>query len=171
MATMTKSISTMEDLLHLELQELYGIEQQVIQAMPKLAQMASSQELRADIQEHLEQTKQQKQRLEHIFELLDVQPEAHEVRAFGMMLQEIEQMLQSIADEDVRDAALIGAAQKVEHLEMAGYGTARSHALEADLDDIAEILQQTLDEEGETDELLTEAAEADINVKAAQRDR
>ncbi|MHB8994924.1 MAG: YciE/YciF ferroxidase family protein [Armatimonadota bacterium] len=170
MATMTKSINTMEDLLHLELQELYSIEQQVIEAMPRLAKMASSQELRADMQEHLEQTKQQKQRLEHIFELLDLRPEAHEVKAFGVMLQEAEQMLQSIQDEDVRDAALIGAAQKVEHLEMAGYGTARSHALEADLDDIAEILQQTLDEEGETDELLTEAAESDINVKAAHRE-
>lgn len=170
MATMTKSINTMEDLLHAELQELYSIEQQVIQAMPRLAQMASSQELRTDIQEHLEQTKQQKQRLEHIFELLEVRPEAREVKAFGLMLQEAEQMLESIQDEDVRDAALIGAAQKVEHIEMASYGTARSHALEADLDDIAEILQQTLDEEGETDELLTEAAESDINVKAAHRE-
>jgi ferritin-like metal-binding protein YciE len=169
MATMTKSINTIEDLLQLELQELYSIEQQVIQAMPKLTQMASSQELRSDMEEHLEQTKQQKQRLEHVFELLDMRPETREVKAFGVMLQETEQMLQSIEDGDLRDAALIGAAQKVEHLEMASYGTARSHALEADLDDIAEILQQTLDEEGETDERLTDAAESDINVKAAQR--
>ena len=132
--------------------------------------MASSRELRSDMEEHLEQTKQQKQRLEHIFELRDIPPEAHEVKAFGVMLQETEQMLQSIEDEDVRDAALIGAAQKVEHLEMASYGTARSHAMEADLDDIAEILQQTLDEEGETDERLTDTAEADVNVRAAQRD-
>lgn len=169
MTTMIKSINNIQDLLVMELGELYSIEQQIIEAMPQISQIASSPELKQDLQEHLETTKTQKQRLERIFGMMDLQPQVHEVKSFGQMLHEAQQMLGMIEDPDVRDAALISAAQKVEHIEMAGYGSARSHALEADLEEIAEILQQTLDEAGEADELLTDVAEGDVNVKASER--
>lgn len=153
----------------MELQELYSIEQQIIGAMPQLAQLASSEELKQDLQDHLDLTKTQKRRLEQIFGRLNVHPRGHEVPSVGAMLHEAHQMLSSIQDPDVRDAALISAVQKVEHLEISSYGSARSHALEIDLEEIAEILQQTLDEAGDTDELLTDVAESDVNVKATER--
>ena len=167
MTNLTKSISSMRDLLALELQELYSLEQQLVEALPQMVQSASSEALREDFQEYLATTKRQRQRLDTIFAMLDLPSEAHAVKSFGAMLQEAERLLRTIENPDLRDAALISAAQKAEHLAIAAYGSARAHALEADLEEVAELLQQTLDEHGEADAVLTGVAEGDVNVRAA----
>lgn len=162
-------LSSMRDLIRQELEELYGAEEQVIEALPAMARAAYSEDLRSDLEEHLDITRQQMQRLEQIFQALELQPSGRQSAGIAGLLSEIDAIMNSGGDPDVKDAALIGAAQKIEHYEMAAYGTLRSHTLEAGFDDAAELLQESLDEEAETDELLTEIAEDEINVRAAER--
>src|SRR5204863_3313834 len=116
---------------------------------------------------HLEQTKEHAQRLETIFERLEISPRGKKCKAVEGLIEEGKEVLEAAADESVRDAALIAAAQRVEHYEIAGYGCARTFARMLHDEESAELLQRTLDEEAETDKKLTELAERSVNLEAA----
>ncbi|HWG85779.1 MAG TPA: ferritin-like domain-containing protein [Deinococcales bacterium] len=163
----------MHDLRHLlehELKDLYSGESQIISALPKMAEAASHPELRQAFETHLEQTREQARRLEQVAESLGMSYEGHECKGMKGILEEGKEILaeKSKGDPDVIDAALISAAQRVEHYEMAGYGTARTLARQLGEKEAAEVLQVILDEEGETDKLLTRLAESRVNRDAAR---
>lgn len=159
-------IASMQDLLQDELSALYTAETQAVQAYPQLIEAASSPELKQVLQQHLEQTQGQVQRLEQVFGMLGQQPQGKDVQTIQGLIADTQQLIQNGAPGPVLDAGLICAAQKLEHLEMAGYGSARTFALEIDQDAAGELLQQTLDEEIQTDRLLTQLAEARVNPQA-----
>jgi ferritin-like metal-binding protein YciE len=154
------------DLLIHELQDLYSAETQLVKALPKMARAATNDELQSGFNEHLQQTKQHVERLERIMGILGASPQGKTCKAMQGLIAEGEETMQEDAEPAVRDAALIAAAQKVEHYEIAGYGSARTFAELLAQDEISEILQETLDEEGETDKRLTEIAET-INAAGA----
>jgi len=149
-----------------ELRDLYNAENQLVKALPKMAKHASHQELKQAFEDHLEQTKEHVERLDEIFKRLDEKPTGKTCKAMKGLIEEGSEYLEKDGDESVLDAALIGAAQRVEHYEIAGYGTVRTFANMLGENQAAELLQQTLDEEGETDKLLTELAESVVNVEA-----
>jgi ferritin-like metal-binding protein YciE len=149
-----------------ELQDLHSAEKQIIAALPKMAKKASSDELKDAFQKHLEQTQGQLERLEKIFTDLELSAGRHKCKAMEGLIEEASELLKEDAEESVLDAAMIGAAQRVEHYEIAGYGTARTYAEMLGHTEAAELLQQTLDEEKETDQLLTELALTSVNVEA-----
>ena len=159
-------LKTLEDLFIHELKDLYNAENQITKALPKMAKAASSPELKSAFEEHLEQTRGQIARLDQVFEKLGRASGGVVCKAMKGLVEEGEEMVSEEADPDVKDAGLIAAAQRVEHYEMAGYGTARTFAQQLGHTEIANLLQQTLDEEGETDKKLTKLAESRIN-KAA----
>ncbi len=152
-------LNNLSDLLVLELQDLYSAENQLVKALPKMAKAADNEELQSGFTEHLEQTKQHVERLERAMEILGASPKGKTCKAMQGLIAEGEEILEEDAVPTVRDAALIAAAQKVEHYEIAGYGSARTYAELLSQDEVAEILQETLDEEGETDKRLSEIAE------------
>lgn len=149
-------IDTCNALLEEELKDIYDAEQRLVKALPKMAKGASSDELRSAIEEHLEVTKGQVQRLEQVFENLGMTVKGKTCAGMKGLIEEGEEVLQHDAKESLRDAAIIGAAQRVEHYEMAAYGTARTLAEHLGNDEAASLLQETLDEEKEADEKLTE---------------
>jgi len=149
-----------------ELRDLYNAENQLVKALPKMAKHASHQELKQAFEDHLEQTKEHVERLDEIFKRLDERPTGKTCKGMKGLIEEGSEILEKDGDESVLDAALIGAAQRVEHYEIAGYGTVRTFANMLGENEAAELLQQTLDEEGEADKLLTELAESVINVEA-----
>jgi len=151
-----------------QLQDLYSVEHQIIDALPKMAEASSSSKLRSAFEEHLRQTKNQAQRLEEIFQSLQEKPHKKKCKGMEGIIKEGEEILKEDLDPDVRDAALICAAQKVEHYEIAGYGTVRTYAEMLGMDDTADLLQQTLDVEEATDQKLTQLALEGINKKAAK---
>jgi ferritin-like metal-binding protein YciE len=159
-------LDTLDNLLVKELKDLLSAEKQLLKALPKMAKGAASESLREAFEEHLEQTKGQVERLEKAFKIIGKAPRAEHCKAMEGLLEEGSELLEEDGEPAVKDAALIGAAQKVEHYEISGYGTARSLAELLGLDDVAELLQETLDEEKETDELLTKLALSEINVEA-----
>lgn len=161
------SMQTLEDLLHEQLQDLYDAEGQIIKALPKMAEAASSTALRNAFESHLKQTYVHRERLEKIFTDLGQKPQAKTCKAMQGLIKEGEEMVKENADPTVKDAGLIAAAQRVEHYEMAGYGCVRTWANLLDMKSVADVLQKTLDEEGETDKKLTSLAERVVNVKAA----
>jgi ferritin-like metal-binding protein YciE len=163
---MEMSLATMRDLYVHELKDLYSAENQIIKALPKMARTASSEELRAAFEEHLEQTKEHARRLETIFEGMEMSARGKKCKAVEGLIEEGKQTMEQDAEPSVLDAALIAAAQRVEHYEIAGYGCARTYARLLGEDEAAELLQQTLDEEGETDKKLTDLAERAINLEA-----
>ena len=139
-----------------------------MKALPKMAKAATNKELRAGFQEHLEQTKQHVARLEDIASQLEIKLTGHKCKAMEGLIEEGTELISEDADPSVRDAAgLIGAAQRVEHYEIAGYGTAATIALTLGHDDVVALLQETLAEEKETDQKLTELAESTVNAAAA----
>jgi ferritin-like metal-binding protein YciE len=150
-----------------ELKDLYNAESQLLKALPKMAKAASSGELRQGFEEHLEQTKGQVQRLEQIFQKLGESPKGKKCRGMEGLIEEGSEVMEEDFDGAVKDAALIGAAQRVEHYEIAGYGTVRSIAETLGEDDHVSLLEETLEEEKETDEKLTQLAEQ-INKEASQ---
>lgn len=156
---------TLEDLFIHEIQDLHSAEEQIVEALPKMAKAASSPDLKKAFTQHLEVSKNHLERVQQILSDLSEKP-GKKCKGMEGLLKEGEEILKEESDADVRDAALIAAAQRVEHYEIAGYGAARTHAQQLDYDDMAEILQQTLDEEGEADERLTDLATRDINAKA-----
>jgi len=160
-------LNTLEDLLHHELKDLYSAENQLVKALPKLAKAATNDELKSGFEEHLEQTKGHVERLEQIAQKLGIKLTGHKCKAMEGLVEEGAELISEDAEANVRDAGLIGAAQRVEHYEIAGYGTARTLANQLGHEDIAELLDQTLEEERETDEKLTDLAESTINAAAA----
>lgn len=152
------SITTPKELLVEQLKDLYSAETQLTKALPKMAKAASSEELKEAFETHLEQTKGHAERLEKVLGDLDESPKGKKCKAMEGLIEEGKETIEEDALPVLKDLALIVAAQKVEHYEIAGYGSARTLAELLGEDEIAETLQETLDEEGETDKLLTEIA-------------
>ena len=152
------SVESLEKLLVHELKDLYSAEKQILQALPKMANAATTPELKQAFQTHEKQTQQQVKRIEQIFDSLEGSPAGKKCKGMEGLIEEGKEILEEDMPDRLRDAALIGAAQKVEHYEMAAYGTARELAEHLGMTEAARLLQETLDEEGETDELLTEIA-------------
>jgi ferritin-like metal-binding protein YciE len=163
---MAAEMNPLEELLHDELKDLYSAENQIIKALPRMAKAASSPELKRAFERHLEETRRQVERLEAIGEELDIKLTGKKCAGMEGLLEEGKELMQEVDDEDALDAGLIGAAQKVEHYEIAAYGTARTHAEVLGYRKIAKLLQQTLNEEGMTDKKLSQLAESLINVEA-----
>ena len=149
-------IESLDALLQNELRDLYDCEKRLTKALPKLAKAASSPELREAFQEHLEVTKGHVQRLEQAFEMLGTRAKAQTCPGIKGIIEEGEEMIDLDADEQIHDAALVGAAQRAEHYEIAAYGTVRSIAEHLGKQDIADLMQSTLDEEKEADDKLSE---------------
>jgi ferritin-like metal-binding protein YciE len=163
-------MQTLKDLYIDELKDVYDAENQIAKALPKMAKEATNEELRAAIEQHLDQTQTQIERLEQIFEELGEKAKGTKCEATKGLIEEAKRMMDDAEDEDVRDAAIIGSAQKVEHYEIAAYGTLRTYAELLGFDEQAELLQETLDEEKEADELLSQIAESSINPEAASEE-
>jgi ferritin-like metal-binding protein YciE len=149
-----------------ELKDLYSAENQLVKALSKMAKAATSADLRAGFEEHLEQTKGHVQRLETIFQQLDESPKGKKCKGMEGLIEEGAEAIEEY-EGDILDAALIGAAQRVEHYEMAGYGTVRAMAEELGESEQVSLLNETLEEEKATDEKLTELS-GDINAQANQ---
>src|ERR1700687_4799090 len=148
-----------------ELKDLFSAETQLLKALPKMAKAASSDELRTGFEEHLEQTRGHVQRLEQIFKELGEKPSGKKCKGMEGLVAEGQEMMGEDFEDDLMDAALISAAQRVEHYEIAAYGTVRTYAELLGEDTAAQLLEQTLEEEKETDQKLTDMA-GEINVKA-----
>ena len=159
-------LQTIDALFEHELQDLHSAEQQLVKALPKMVKNATSEELRQAFETHLEQTQHHLGRLDKIISDLDLTAGRHKCKAMEGLIAEADELLKADAIDSVRDAAMIGAAQRVEHYEIAGYGTARTYAEMLGHAEAAQLLQQTLDEEKETDELLSGLALSSVNVEA-----
>ena len=159
-------LETLKDLYIHELKDLYSAEKQLIRALPKMAKAASSEELQAAFEEHLEQTKEHVARLEKVLSAHDATTRGPKCKGMEGLVEEGEELIEEDPDEEVLDAGLIAAAQKVEHYEIASYGCARTYAELIGDREGARILQTTLNEEGETDKKLTALAKSTINVAA-----
>lgn len=163
-------IKTLEDLYVDELKDLYNAEQQVMRSLPKMAKAAESEELRSAFEQHLEETKTQVRRLEEIFNELGMSPKGKKCLGMEGLIAEGQEIMSEASDPTVKDAGIISAAQHVEHYEIAGYGCARTFARTLGHNHHVELLQETLQEESKTDELLTQIAERGINQGAADGD-
>jgi ferritin-like metal-binding protein YciE len=161
-------IRSFQDLFVEELRDLYSAETQLVKALPKMVKAARSEELRTAFQNHLEETERQVERLEEVFEQLGAKPKGKKCVAMEGLIEEVKELLDEDVDERVMDAGLICAAQKVEHYEIAGYGTARTWAQALGKQRMAELLNDTLQEEGAADKKLTALAERGLNQKAQQ---
>ncbi|MEP7015760.1 MAG: ferritin-like domain-containing protein [Verrucomicrobiota bacterium] len=164
-------IDSLETLYVEELRDIYSAENQIVKALPKMAKAASSSDLQEAFEEHLEQTKEHIERLEEIFENMDKSPKGKTCKGMKGLIEEGSEMLEAEGDEAAIDAGLIAAAQRVEHYEMAAYGTVRTLAETLGRKDDADLLQETLDEEGDTDKRLTELAEDITNADATAEAR
>jgi ferritin-like metal-binding protein YciE len=161
-------IESLQELLIEEMRDIYSAENQLTKALPKMAKKASNPQLKKAFETHLKETEGQIQRLQKIFDKLGKKPTGKKCAAMEGLIEEGKEMMAEDMDEETMDAALIAVAQKVEHYEIASYGTVRTWAQHIGDEQMAKLLQQTLDEEGKTDKLLTEMAENSINVEAAQ---
>lgn len=160
-------ITNLHDVYVEQLKDLYSAETQLIKALPKMAKAAHSPDLAQGFEEHLEQTKEHAARLEEIFRGLDEKPTGKTCKAMEGLIKEGAETIQENASPAAKDALLIAAAQRVEHYEIAGYGTVRTYANLLGEEEAVKLLDQTLQEEVETDEKLTEAAQS-INVEAEE---
>lgn len=161
-------LNDLQSLLVHELKDLHSAEKQLTRALPKMAKAAASDELRAAFEEHLEQTRGHVERLEKIFEELEASPRGPKCEAMEGLIEEGKELMEEDAAPEVLDAALICAAQRVEHYEIAGYGCARTLAQTLGMKSAAKLLQQTLDEEGQADKKLTDIAESSVNQMALE---
>jgi ferritin-like metal-binding protein YciE len=161
-------LETLQDLYFYELKDLYSAEQQLVKALPKMAKAATNKELAAGFQEHLEQTKGHGRRLEQILSGHKQTVRGPKCKGMEGIVAEGAEMIEEEADDEVKDAGLIAAAQRVEHYEMAGYGTARTYAEILGDKEGASLLQTTLEEERATDQKLTKLAESAVNMAAAK---
>ena len=164
----SKELSTLDDLFMDQIQDLYDAEKRLVDALPKMAEAAQSPELKSAFQNHLTETKGQVNRLESVFKRLGKEASRESCEAMKGLIKEGEQVVDAKGDPAVKDAALIAAAQRVEHYEIAGYGTARTFAQQLGHTDLAQLLQETLDEEGNADKKLTQIAESSTNLQAAK---
>lgn len=160
------NMNSLHDAMVNELKDLLSAEQQITKALPKMAKHANSPRLRSAFEEHLEQTNAQIERLEQVFKLLDEPSKSKKCEGIAGIIEEGEEMLKKDADPAVLDAMLIAAAQKVEHYEIASYGTVCAWASQMGHDDVCDLLNETLDEEKQTDVKLTELAD-NVNPDAA----
>ena len=160
-------LKNLEDFLIDELKDLYSAEHQLIKALPKMAKAAASEELKAAFEEHLKQTEGHAKRLEKIGKYFDRPMTGKKCAAMEGLIEEGKEIMEEDAAPEVLDAALITAAQKVEHYEIASYGSARTHAALLGHTEVEDLLQETLDEEADCDEKLTEIAE-ELNIEAVQ---
>ena len=160
-------LETLQDLYIHELKDLYSAENQLIRALPKMAKAAKSKELAAGFQEHLEQTKEHAARIEKILAKHKKSTRGSRCKGMEGLIAEGAEMVEEQADSEVKDAGLIAAAQRVEHYEIAGYGTARTYAEMLGDNEGAKLLQATLQEEAATDEKLTKLAKSSVNIAAA----
>ncbi len=165
--TSSAALNSFDELLVEQLQDLYDAEQRLTKALPKMAGAAHSPALKSAFEEHLRQTQNQVTRLEQVFRSLGKSAQSKTCEAMKGLIEEGSEVISGEGDPDVKDAALIAAAQRVEHYEIAGYGTVRTFAQRLGRQDAARLLQETLDEEAETDKKLTALAEKAINPKAA----
>ena len=162
-------INPLEELLIDELKDLYSAETQIIKALPRLARAASTPQLRRAFEQHLRETRGQVKRLDRIARTLDIRLTGKKCHGMAGLIDEGKEIIQDGFDESARDAGLIGAAQKVEHYEIAAYGTARAHARMLGYRDVGKLLQDTLDEEGATDKKLTQLALRVVNIEAVRQ--
>ena len=160
--------NSMQDLSTYKLQAIYDAENQALQAYPQIMNAASSPQLKQALQRHMLQTEQQVQRLEQIFEQMGQKPTGQPCVAMQGLIQESQELLKQGGTPEVIDAAIIGAAQAMEHHEIAAYGTAQTMAQQLGMTEAAQLLGQTLEEEKQTDVLLTQLAEQSVNKKAKQ---
>lgn len=160
-------INSLEELYVEQLRDLYDAEHQIIKALPKMIDKAESEELKDALNQHLEVTKEQAKRIERVFRNIGEEAKAEKCKGMQGVLAEGDDLIGDIEDPGVRDAAIIAAAQRVEHYEMAGYGTARTYADQLGEDEAADLLQQTLDEEKEADRKLTKLS-SEINQEAEE---
>jgi ferritin-like metal-binding protein YciE len=159
-------LASLQDLLVEQLQDLHDAENQILKALPKMAKAASAPELRQAFEEHLEQSRIHVERLDRVFKEIGAKSKGKPCKAMQGLIAEGEEMIKEKAEPEVRDAGLIAAAQRVEHYEIAGYGCVRTYAAQLGQKQAAQLLQQTLDEEGTTDKKLTQLAERLINLEA-----
>ena len=157
------ALDSLEKLFVEELRDVYHAEKQILKALPKMAKAAENKQLQSAFEEHQKQTERQVERLEKIFEGMDLAPRGKKCKGMEGLLEEGKEMMEEDADPDVRDAALISSAQRVEHYEIAAYGTLRTYARRLGNNQAVKLLQETLDEEGATDEKLTRLAESVVN--------
>jgi ferritin-like metal-binding protein YciE len=162
-------LDSLETLFVEELKDLYNVENQVIGALPKMVEAATSPQLKNAFQEHIESSKRQKSRIEQIFHQLGKEPEQRRSEGISGIIAEGQVLAHARGDPKVKDAALIGALQHVEHYGMAGYGTCRTFAQRLGRPEIASLLQQTLDEDKISDKRLTDLAESEVNPQAPRK--
>ncbi|HJR81256.1 MAG TPA: ferritin-like domain-containing protein [Anaerolineales bacterium] len=163
---MASKMATLEDLYTDLLKDLYSAEKQLVKALPKMAKNAQSPDLQRAFQEHLRQTEGQVERIERIFSDMDGSPRGKKCVGMEGLIEEGNELLQEDVEPNVLDAGLIAAAQKVEHYEIASYGTARAWAERLGYNNAVRLLQQTLEEESMANEKLTKIAESHINMEA-----
>lgn len=169
MGMFSEKLNTFDDLFSHQLEDVYDAELQLVDALPKMAAAATSPDLKTAFEMHLSETRIHAQRLEQVFKQLNKSPSRTTCPAMKGLIKEGSETISATGDGLVKDAALIASAQRVEHYEMAAYGTLRTLARTVGLDQVASILQQTLDEEGATDKKLTQIAESHVNSQAASR--
>ena len=163
-------VKSADDLFLKELRDIHAAERQIEEALPRMADAVSSEALQEAFNEHLQQTRGQIQRLDRIFEMLDEETGDETCDAMQGLIKEAEELIEEVEAPEVLDAALLAAAQKVEHYEIASYGTLRSLAESMGLDQAAALLSETLEEEEQTDAKLTDLAEAEINLRMLHMD-
>jgi len=160
--------NSFDDLFHQQIEDLYDAEQRLVQALPKMIDAAQDGQLKEALQNDLQQTQGHVSRLEQVFAQLGQEPERETCAAMQGLIKEAEEMADARGEKEVRDAALIAAAQRIEHYEIAGYGTARNFAQRLGKEQAAQALQETLDEEKAGDAKLSALAKSSVNVQAAQ---
>jgi ferritin-like metal-binding protein YciE len=162
-------LNSLRDLYVQQLKDLYSAESQLIDALPKMAKSASTDSLREAFEHHLEETRKQKDRIEEIFSKLDEKPGGHKCKGMEGLIAEGSEFLDNGGDSDVIDAGLIAAAQRVEHYEIAGYGTARAFAKQLGEDRAGKLLDDTLKEESQANEKLNKIALQNVNKEAPRQ--
>jgi ferritin-like metal-binding protein YciE len=157
---------TLEDLFYETLKDIYYAEKTIVKALPKMAKNANSDELRQAFEQHLEETQGQVERLEQVFELIDKPARAKTCEAIKGLTEEAKEVMKDFKNSDALDAGLLSAAQAVEHYEISRYGTLIAWANQLGLDQAVELLEETLEEEKNTDKTLTKIAESTVNQQA-----
>jgi ferritin-like metal-binding protein YciE len=168
MGLFSKDIKTMNDLFVHTLRDIYYAEKQIVKALPSMVEKATDADLKQGFSDHLEETRTHVTRLEEAFTMLDENAKTVQCPAIDGIIKEANEVAADVEDKEVLDAALIMAAQAVEHYEITRYGTLIAWAHQLGRDDVADLLEQTLDEEKDTDDKLTELAERGINADAAE---
>src|SRR5215831_11248225 len=167
MALFSKDIRTMDDLFVHQLRDIYYAEKQIVKALPKMIDKASDSDLKSGLRQHFDETKHHVTRLEQVFEMMDSQAKTVDCPAIDGIIKEANEVIGDVDDKDVLDAAMIAAAQAVEHYETARYGTLIAWAKQLGRDDCASVLAETLEEEKAADHKLTQVAESRVNMEAA----